>query len=252
MQKPGIGLLLTFVLMIVLSTYGSCLAVGIHEVAKIAERDGDLFLRSVMLEYLKQYGPPKDSLNRTLLTSLHDLKGALRDAEGTEMEPCIVLETPFQVHTVDTDFITVGGVKEDLASSIVATDEWLIPVSIYGESVARLTVAPIEGKWQVVGSSIGDFGKRINQVPLAFAPGKGGGKYVRISSVYIDFIAVEDKGETKIFLFPYAEKELDIDVNRKGPDALYQASDILPAIIQRIDANVAGSYLVSKEGVHND
>jgi hypothetical protein len=62
----------------------------------------------------------------------------------------------------------------------------------------------------------------------------GGGKYVRVSSAHIDFIAAEEEGETKVFLFPYGEEQLRMDVSRKAPNGLYPASDVLPIVAQRV------------------
>jgi hypothetical protein len=154
-----------------LFTWGPCLAIESQEVARIADNEKDSFLAALMVEYLKQYGPPKDSLNLTV-GSLAELGPALQKAGLNKMPPSLVLEAFFQVHTIDADMVMAAAGPDDLKASIVPTDEWLIPVRIHNESVALLTVGKIDGKWQVVGNSLGDFGKRIEQVPPDFCPQK--------------------------------------------------------------------------------
>jgi hypothetical protein len=233
MRKTPMRLFVLFAFAVSLFTWGSCLAIESQEVAKIAEAEKDLFVAALMVEYLKVYGPPKDTLNLTI-ASLDELAPALKEAGVNKMPSSVILEAPFQVYTIDANMVMSAAGQDDLAASIVAIDEWLVPVRIHNESVALLTVGQIEGKWQVVGSSLGDFGKRINQVPPDFGPQKAGGKYVRVSSAHIDFIAAEDVGETKIFLFPYGEEQLQMDVNRKAPNGLYPAADVLPLVAQKV------------------
>jgi hypothetical protein len=233
MRKIRIGLCVLFVFAIVPFIWGPCLAIESQEVASIAEAEKDLFLAPLMIEYLKVYGPPKDSLNLTL-KSLNELAPALANAGFGEIQPSIILESPFQIYTIDANTVLAAPAQEDLKASIVATDEWLVPVRIHNESVAILTVGQIKGKWQVVGSSLGDFGERLNQVPFDLGPQMGGGKYVRVSPAHIDFIAAEEEGETKVFLFSYGEEQLRMDVSRKAPNGLYPAADVLPLVAQRV------------------
>lgn len=233
MRKTPLRLFVLLAFAVSLFTWGSRLAIESQEVAKIAETEKDLFVAALMVEYLKQYGPPQDSLDLTL-GSLSELAPALQEAGLNQMPPSVVLEAPFQVYTIAADMITAATGLGDLKASIVATNEWLVPVRIHNESVALLTVGQIEGKWQVVGSSLGDFGRRINQIPPDFGPQKGGGKYVRVSAAYIDFIATEDDGETKVFLFPYGEEQLRMDVNRKAANGLYSAAEVLPLVAQQV------------------
>ncbi len=233
MRRIPTGLCVFFAFAVFLSTWGTSLAIESQEVTRIAQAQKDLFLAPLMVEYVKRYGPPKDSLNLTF-GSLDELASALRDAELNETAKRIELEAPFQVYTINANKIMSATGQADLTASIVPMDEWFVPVRIHGESVAMLTVGQIEGKWQVVGSSLGDFGKRMNQVPSTFSPAKGEGKYVMVNAAHIDFISVEQNGESKIFLFPYGEKQLDMDVNRKDPSGLYEAEDVLPAVAQRV------------------
>lgn len=221
-----------------LFTSVSCFAIETEEVAKIAADGKDVFIAAMMIDYLKEYGPMKCSRELTV-SALAELAPALQDAKLTD-NTNIELETPFQVHSINPDMILSSVGQEDMSGAIVPTDEWLVPVKICNESVMLLTVSKLNGKWQVVGNSLGGFGKRMQQVPAEFSPQmqissefspqKKKGKYVWVRPAYIDFIAIQENNETKVFLFPEFESHLRMDSKQKDVNGLYRAADVLPDV----------------------
>lgn len=221
-----LSVLLSFVFGLFTSV--SCFAIETEEVAKIAADGKDVFIAAMMIDYLKEYGQMKCSSELTV-GSLAELAPALEEAKLTD-NTNVELETPFQVHTINPDMILSSAGQEDLSAAIVPTDEWLVPVKICNESVMLLTVGKIDGKWQVVGNSLGGFGKRMQHVPSDFSPQKKQGKYVRVRQAHIDFIATQDNKETKVFLSPDVESRLRMDSKQKDVNGLYRAADVLPDV----------------------
>ncbi len=205
------------------------------EVLRIADQEKERFFGLIGIEYIKKYG---DSMSVQVSSKVDypDLN-TLAVKEG-KRKASLKLDQPFLIHTINSDDVMNYRDGDDLSSILKPTNEWIVPLNINGKANAYISVGFMDGKWQAVGISMGDFAENLKKsVPPESMPGKGG-RYVKIYPAYIDFVAVEDSGETK--MMPLHSDHVFSSIEKlKDSKGHYRASDIMPKIADSVRAAIA-------------
>ncbi len=204
------------------------------EIMKIADKEKERFFGMMALDYVKKYGVPKyrHKPPHTLQDAMNVNGMSSKGKVGRNKY--LGLGNPFRVYTIATSDILKFKGKKDIAELLIETNQWLVPFNIYGKGHACLTVGFMDGKWQVVGISMGNFSEHIKKLAPEFRPGGKGGKFVRIYPAHVDFIVVDDDGETKIAMPSYSQEAFSLGKNKKDFRGLYRSSDVIPEIAQKV------------------
>jgi len=203
------------------------------QVLQIAEKGSAEFVNAMMFEYVKEYGVKKSPHAQPL--TLEQVQRSRIPFAAKAQKVSIDFENPFEVYTINFDSLMAPDAADKLPAIIVSTDTWFVPVNFDGKARGNLTLAMMDGEWQVVGISMGEFGERIKRIPPEYRPGMStNARFIRLHAANIDLVAVEDRGEIKLRPFDYSRQVFAFDETKKNAKGLMRARDILPGVARRV------------------
>lgn len=209
-----------------------------QEIMQIAETGMSPFLGAIAIDYYVKFG--KEVPSRPITT----LEDALNPDSAISNElmknPAVVLGNPFQVYTINTQDLLSYTSDVDISSIVVPTTRWFVPVFINNKARAMLTVNYLGNEWKVVNIGMGDVSEKVDKNAKMDVTGKGGtSKFVRIYPAESDFILSEVNGKEKVLPFSYASAALQLNPNLADSQGLYNPSDFMPQLINRVLSNIA-------------
>jgi hypothetical protein len=205
-----------------------------EEISRIAENGKESFMAAIALDYYTNYGIYEDAALPVI-----ELEDALNPNTPIHMElkkrPAVILGEPFQVYTIYSEDILNWKPGIDLSTILVPTTKWFVPVFIRHKPKAMLTVDYVDGTWKVVSIGIGDVSEKVDKITKAGIKGRvRKNKFIRIHPALSDFIVVDVDGKQKILPFSYSIDALGIEIFRADSLGLYDLSDIMLRLVDRI------------------
>ena len=200
-----------------------------EEILSIAEAKKDIYFGMLGFNYLVKY--PDEA------------------ASDSGLE----LDYPFRIYSMNSLEILKYKTGDNFASMLLPTVEWLVPMSRSEKSRFCISVGYMNGEWQAVGIGMGDFGERLKKnIPPEYMPGKNGSKYVRIESISVDFIAVQDGDEIKLMSIPidnYPEDDYMFPPDKKDSRGLYSVADVMPNLAASVRQSLGIYPLIRINGM---
>ncbi len=210
-----------------------------EEIFKIANEGKDTFIGAIGLEYFRQFG--KTEAPKIPTTNLEDALNPNSDFnKGQNKNHSIVLGDPFQIFTIETQNILNYDPNIDLASIIVPTTTWLVPVMIHNQPRAILTVNYQDGAWKVVSIGMGDISEKSDKNGKMNTGGKDKtNKFIRIYPAKSDFIVTDKNGNKMIIPFSYTKDNLNLDSKQEDSEGYYESSYFMSKLNARVKSEIS-------------
>ena len=140
---------------------------------------------------------------------------------------------PYQVKTLSKDFFSDKGLAAK--DYIIPTGEWRIAVTVNGEYRTLLTIAPMNGAWQIVDFGGGGLARELGEFEKKHPSAHQVGFLLKVYQLQSDFVILntnEQASSMQVFPLTSANKALgakDIGSN------FYSFSELLPLIKKKIE-----------------
>jgi hypothetical protein len=124
---------------------------------------------------------------------------------------------PYQVVTITSDFYSnpISSVK----SSLLYTDQWIVPISVDGEFRSLLTVEKINNEYKVVALGSASMAYELGQQSIVNSSNQHFGLLFRIYQYKSDFILTsKDDNSNKLLVYPLTSAIIWLQKPYKGYD----------------------------------
>lgn len=203
------------------------------KISAIAEKAKDRFVGAIAMQYLKQYGATEIASEQPPM----DLEDAMNPTSSAhnyiKQHPTVVLGKPFKVYSIDTSNIVNYSAGTDLASIVVPTTQWLVPVFIHNKPRAMLTVDDVDGVPQVININMRDMSETVDKATKMNITG-GQNKFLRIYALSCDFILTSSNGQNKVLPLSYSVKKLGLDTSLADSSGLFGMAEVMQKLGQKI------------------